>query len=318
MSNILKRSRERNTQETDWLNQVIELGVFQNAIKLLPGTSTTYRHFKMLRDVEGIEVQPQMTPEISTFVQEWLPKLDHLDAIQWVELFKTKTIEIDANLESALFKLLHRDLAWVRSAYLMQRYPGLSDSFTKYLETSTDWRRHQISFDRTFVRASFFEINKTSLLYNKATQQIQRPGLLKSIREKLDALPWVQSIEVQEGFDPAKLSQLLGQLHQVLTALKVKPAHTFHLKLRKIRRHRKTGMYMPSVKLIVVDPRETLSLWHELGHWLEQENLVETPNFSDSEVDSEVKEKYPKGDWEKEMKARWVEKRIDGLINHKF
>ena len=64
--------------------------------------------------------------------------------------------------------------------------------------------------------------------------------------------------------------------------------------------------------------RKTRSLWHELGHWLEQENLVETPNFSDSEVDSEVKEKYPKGDWEKEMKARWVEKRIDGLINHKF
>ena len=314
MSNILKRSRERNTQETDWLNQVIDKVTFQNAVNLLTGTSTTYRYFKVFHNGAQLEVIPQMTPDVSTFLQEWLPKLDHLDAIQWVDFFKTKNIEVNMEMERNLFKLLHRDIAWVRSAYLMQRYPGLSDSFTRYLETSTAWSRQQVSLDRTFVRASFFEINKTSLLYNKATQQIQRPGLLKSLREKLDALPWVQSIEVQEGFDPAKLSVLLGQLHQVLTSLKVKPAHTFHLKLRKIRRHRKTGMYMPSVKLIVVDPRETRSLWHELGHWLEQENLVETPNFSDSEVDFEVKEKYPKGDWEKEMKARWVEKRIDSLL----
>ena len=80
--------------------------------------------------------------------------------------------------------------------------------------------------------------------------------------------------EVQEGFDSVKLIALLSELKSTLTRLKIPQDQKFDLRFRKIRRTKKTGMYLPALRLVIVDPRETQSLWHELAHWLEDPRRI--------------------------------------------
>lgn len=163
----------------------------------------------------------------------------------------------------------------------------------------------QVTNERTYGRASFLEISKMSLYYDKSSKAIQRPRQVKKIKVLVDGMPWLKSLEVQEGFDSQKLATLLGELKSTLLRLDVPSDKQFDLRFRKIRRTKKTGMYLPTLELLIVDPRETQSLWHELAHWLEDIGSVKLE--WNGVVDPDIQERYPKGRWEKEMRARLIE-----------
>lgn len=305
MGSILKRERASDRLGLAWLRGVLGTENLSDIKALTVGAQCSYRHFNVLRVESGWRISATLTPEISHALAKWLPTLDKDDALAWVEMQDETTVQIKRNSERDLLRVLYADVLWVRHVYLMQRYPGLASTFVNYLQTSTQWSRMQVTNARTYGRASFLEISKMSLYYDKSSKAIQRPLQVKKIKALVDSMPWLKSLEVQEGFDFAKLATLLGELKSTLLRLEVSSDKQFDLRFRKIRRTKKTGMYLPALGLLIVDPRETQSLWHELAHWLEDIGAVELE--WNGVVDPDVQERYPKARWEKETRARLIE-----------
>ena len=305
MGSILKRERANDRLGLAWLRGVVGTENLSTIMELTVGAKCSYRHFNVLRVESGWQIAATLTPEISHALTKWLPTLDKEDALAWVEMQDETTVQIKRNSERDLLRVLYADVLWVRHVYLMQRYPGLASTFVNYLQTSTQWSRMQVTNARTYGRANFLEVSKMSLYYDKDSKAIQRPLQVKKIKCLVDSMPWLKSLEVQEGFDSAKLGSLLSELQSTLLRLEVPSDKQFDLRFRKIRRTKKTGMYLPTLRLLIVDPRETQSLWHELAHWLEDIGIVELE--WDGVVDSDIQERYPKAKWEKEMRAQLLE-----------
>ena len=306
MGSILKRERTNDRVGLAWLRGVLAPGALTEVKMLAVGESMQYRHFSVERTTSGWSIVPTLTPEMSRALMQWLPNLDTEDAQAGVSMQKEAVVRDKRSVDSALLRALHPDILWVRHVYLVQRYPGLASTFVNYLQTSTQWSRMEVKNSRAYGRANFLEVSKMSLYYNKESGAIQRPLQVKKVKALVDGMPWLTSLEVQEGFDSTKLLVLLGELKDALVRLKVPATQRFDLRFRKIRRTKKTGMYLPTLQLLIVDPRETQSLWHELAHWLEDVGAVQME--WDGVVSEDIKERYPKERWEKEMKALIIEK----------
>ena len=308
MSSILKRERTTDRVGLAWLRGVLSSNALGKIKELAVGKSIQYRHFVVTRTTIGWKMVPRLTPEMSNALMHWLPNLDTEDAQTWVDMQEERVVREKSSVESSLFRVLYADVLWVRNVYLMQRYPGLANTFVNYLQTSTRWSRMDVKNSRAYERANFLEVSKMALYYNKENQAIQRPMQVKKVKAVVDGMPWLKSLEVQEGFDSAKLLLLLGELKDTLVRLNVPANQQFDLRFRKIRRTKKTGMYLPTLQLLIVDPRETQSLWHELAHWLEDVGAVQME--WDGVVDEDIKERYPKSRWEKEMRAILVTRHL--------
>lgn len=308
MGSILKRERTNDRAGLAWLRGVLSPDALKPTIQMAVGSSIQYRHLTITRSSTGWTIVPCLTPELSRVLSQWLPMLDQEDALDWIHMQDTKTVLHKRNEDVALLRVLHADILWVRRVYLMQRYSGLASTFVNYLQTSTSWNRMEVKNERTYERANFLEINKMALYYSKESAMVQRPRQIKKVKALVDSMPWLKSIEVQEGFDSAKLMMLLNQLRDTLFRLNVPEDKKFDLRFRKIRRTKKTGMYLPTLQLLIVDPRETESLWHELAHWLEDTGAVQMA--WNGVVDQDIQERYPKGKWEKEMKAKLIGKNL--------
>lgn len=312
MGNILKRERSNDRVGLSWLRSVIDLDAASNVQNLGVGKSMHYRHFVVERTSVDWKITPNLTPELSNALMQWLPQLDTEDAQLWMEMQNEARVLDRRNVQTALLRSLHADILWVRHVYLVQRYPGLADTFVNYLQTSTQWSRMEVKNSRAYGRANFLEINKMALYYHKESLVVQRPRQVKKIKSLVDTIPWLKSLEVQEGFDSVKLIALLSELKSTLTRLKISQDQKFDLRFRKIRRTKKTGMYFPALRLLIVDPRETQALWHELAHWLEDTGAIAVE--WDGVVAQDIQTRYPKGRWEKEMKARLTESML-GVAN---
>lgn len=308
MGSILKRERTNDRIGLAWLRGVLAPNALSAVKNLVVGDAMEYRHLTVVRSTFGWTITPNLTPEMSRALVQWLPVLDTEDAEAWVDMQRDVVVGDKRNMESDLLRALHADVLWVRHVYLMQRYPGLASTFVNYLQTSTQWSRMDVNNSRAYGRANFLEVSKMALYYNKESAAVQRPLQVRKVKALVDSMPWLKSLEVQEGFDSAKLSFLLTQLKDTLARLNVPTDKQFDLRFRKIRRTKKTGMYLPALQLLIVDPRETQSLWHELAHWLEDTGAVQME--WDGSVSEDIRERYPKGRWEKEMRAYTIENGI--------
>lgn len=83
--------------------------------------------------------------------------------------------------------------------------------------------------------------------------------------------PIISFIEITKGFDNEKLLEFLKLVNnasqKIIKLQKISNEIKFALKIRKIKRTNKKGMYIASQNTIILDPRYVDSFIHELGHW---------------------------------------------------
>lgn len=83
-------------------------------------------------------------------------------------------------------------------------------------------------------------------------------------------------VEIPKDYDLKKLENSLQDISTILNEFKVNK-RDFIIRFRKIRKLKKTGLFIVSANTIVLDPRETDSFKHELGHYI-YENKVQIEN----------------------------------------
>lgn len=79
-------------------------------------------------------------------------------------------------------------------------------------------------------------------------------------------------VEIPKEYDLTKLESSLKEISTILNKFKINKRE-FIIRFRKIRKLKKTGLFIVSANTIILDPRETDSFKHELGHYI-YENKV--------------------------------------------
>ena len=104
-------------------------------------------------------------------------------------------------------------------------------------------------------------------------------------------------VEIPKDYDLNRLEHSLQEIASILNEFKVNK-RDFIIRFRKIKKLKKTGLFIVAANTIILDPRETDSFKHELGHYIFENKVpVEisgqllTPNDFNTVI-NENREKY--------------------------
>jgi hypothetical protein len=92
-----------------------------------------------------------------------------------------------------------------------------------------------------------------------------------SINKHLNIIEPVE-FEIPYGYDKSKLKNTLKEFSEVLEFLDIKN-RDFIIRFRKLGLFKRKGFYIKKAKTIIVDPRHTDTLYHELGHYIFEEGI---------------------------------------------
>lgn len=79
-------------------------------------------------------------------------------------------------------------------------------------------------------------------------------------------------VEIPKDYDVQKLEYSLQEIASILNEFKVSK-RDFTIRFRKIKKLKKTGLFIVAANTIILDPRETASFKHELGHYIFENNV---------------------------------------------
>lgn len=122
-------------------------------------------------------------------------------------------------------------------------------------------------------RSNIFTINKDSVIIDLINSSNSRntTKLTNKNYQLIMNNPLISFIEISKGFDNSKLLEFLELMNhacsQILQLQTVSNEMKFSLKIRKIKRTNKKGMFIANQNTILLDPRYVDSFIHELGHW---------------------------------------------------
>ena len=169
-------------------------------------------------------------------------------------------------------------------------------------------------------RADFFTRLKHSNVYTRnGDHSVNEP-----IQSALGAIN-VFEAEYQNSVDERKLLAFLKDCERTLETLKIED-RDFILRFRKLGQFHFNGCYIPSARIIVVDPRQTHVFNHELGHYVHLAGIPFEYNgkrYSPADMEAAIDEAYPRyiGEvasykhykpevYREEVFARWFEHEI--------
>lgn len=142
-------------------------------------------------------------------------------------------------------------------------------------------------------RSNIYTMNQDSVIINLLDKK-QSKNTTKLTNQNYNLIlnnQLISVMEISKGFDNSKLTPFLELMNEycekVLQKQKITEEMKFSLKIRKIKRTNKKGMYIANQNSILLDPRHVDSFIHELGHWYHTFFVKEILNEKDAEMFAE-------------------------------
>ncbi len=266
--NILQESQ---LLEKNQFKKISKLFHFEEALKHITARKSKYRCFKLsYPDTQHVCIEPLLHSfEYDNFHD--LKNELHEDLKSMIFRFTQKKL-FSLHHINKILSYLHMDLLLI----VYQLKHKSSNALIDYLKFETG---DSHILDKIYhingsakERSNIYTTNKNSVLINVEEKIGVNSKKLK--QETLDLIhqqPLISMIEICEGFASDKLNIFLSDVlsySQKITQLKhIKRDMKFILKIRKIKRTHKKGMYIVNQNTIILDPRHVDSFVHELGHW---------------------------------------------------
>jgi hypothetical protein len=187
--------------------------------------------------------------------------------------FKPRVFSIKQSKK--ILTYLHLD--WLLALQNLKNSDGENTELISYLQFETNCsdicnKIENLKRER-FYRSNIFTLNKNSSVVNVLDDSFnQNIGRLSDNNISLIKRNKLLSmIEVSTGFDNEKLELFLNELlvisDKITNKHNIDDSMKFQLKIRKIKRTYKKGMYIVAQNSIIIDPRYVDSIYHEVGHW---------------------------------------------------
>lgn len=194
-----------------------------------------------------------------------------------------KTILLDMN-ESKTFSVKHKKkilcylhLDWIVSLQYLKESNEENCPIVEYLQfetgNNTIIKKIRHINGTANNRSNIYTLNQDSVIVNflnpldsKNTHKLSGDNYALILKN-----PLISLIEISKGFDNNKLKDCLKWINKLCYKITknndITPDMKFNLKIRKIKRTNKKGMYISNQNTLIVDPRYMDSFVHELGHW---------------------------------------------------
>lgn len=177
--------------------------------------------------------------------------------------------------KKAIMFFLHLD--WIMCYKSIKTSSLNKDSIIEYLQIETGNENIASKMFRVMKapaqRSNIYTLNMDSVLINLLSFGDSR-NLENLSSENLDLIlknPLISLLEITKDFENKRLSVFLKEINKICDDIKKKyfvpEEMKFTLKIRKIKRTHKNGMYIAKQNSILLDPRHVECFSHELGHW---------------------------------------------------
>jgi hypothetical protein len=267
---------------------------FESAWRSIQAGAPQYRFFSLLRQDSGVQIEPQESVPFLHALATLAPLLPTV--VQPHLLTLTKNQFFPERHKRAI--LCHVHLDWILALVALKQNPESSDALLDYLRldapvTNLEKRITQVT-QSPAERSSIHTFNKNSVLVDLVHPENSRHDerLFGEHVRLIRATRILRHIEITEDFDEARLTEFLKELYRaselILARYPDAVSHKVALKLRKIRRTLKKGMFVRATTTALVDPRHADSVRHELGHWVhswmypEMTDVAECERFAET------------------------------------
>lgn len=285
--NILK---EHLSFQQDIYKKASNVCGFKEVWSLFADKDANFRYFNLVHENGGLRIIPQ---ENLLLQKQFKIFFDYGNKEQQYQLLtwgKEKTYNIKS--KKRILNHLHLDIILAIELLKSSKDNEIKNKFISYLlfELKDEKLVNRLTRANytTPERSNIYTFNKNSVIISfneeldKNKQQLNDENL-KLIKEN----NIINTIEIQNGFDNKKLSLFLQKMNKVCSkVIGDNPSlkqHKFDVKIRKIKRTYKSGMYLKSLNTIIVDPRHVDSFTHELGHWFHTFAMPEMVDVNECE-----------------------------------
>lgn len=170
--------------------------------------------------------------------------------------------------------LCYLHLDWIIALQLLKSNDNENTYIMEYLqfETGKDLKKIR-RINSVSSRSNIYTLNQDSVIINfldpsksKNIDKLSKDNYSLTLKN-----PLISFLEISKGFDNNKLKDCLKWINKL--CIKINKTNIidndmkFSLKIRKIKRTNKKGMYIKNQNTLIVDPRYMNSFAHELGHW---------------------------------------------------
>lgn len=268
--NILK-SVSSNPKDT--YTRAYRLFGFENRLKQIKSGIKSYRFYHIEQTETHISFTPVQTLEYLSTIDSLKAILDTNSLRLILENTKAKTFRLAQHKE--IMSYLHLD--WLLVLNEIANRSDNIDELAEHLALETN--NHSLvdvltgRTGHTELRSNIYTTNLNSTIISKVNplQNQHAADLSDRNLSLIKTNKLLAFIEIDRGYDNSKLEQFLTEAKRWCNLIYKKETVTseqcFNLKIRKIKRTRKRGMFIANQNTIIIDPRHTDSFIHELGHW---------------------------------------------------
>lgn len=142
-------------------------------------------------------------------------------------------------------------------------------NINRIVRKQLDYSERQDSINISkYKRSKIHEKSKNCLFWNKYEFSNKLPISIIKIVEKLN----IKELELPLKYDKNKTVNLLKQLLFVFDYIKLEN-RDLELRFKKLGHYKKEGLYIKNAKCLIVDPVHSLTIFHELGHFIYENNV---------------------------------------------
>lgn len=250
---------------------------------------TQYRFFNITLNESSISFTPKQDYFHLSNLSNLSKVLNEADQSVLLGMNEPKTFSVKHKKKILCY--LHLD--WILALQHLKEFDPGNEIIREYLQFETGDSKiakkiHYMTASAN-QRSNIYTVNQDSVIINLIDMNASKNTnkLSKANYKLILKNPLISFIEVSRGFDNAKLNICLKWINKLSFKLAEKEKITedmmFSLKIRKIKRTNKKGMYIANQNTIVVDPRYMDSFVHELGHWYHSHFLPEITTECEAE-----------------------------------
>lgn len=288
--NILKKSDIINPTEYQRFVKNFDMDNIYN--KITSGINK-YRFFNIEIEKNKIKITAKLDTKRLIFLNEYKKHLpsQHFSFIEEQNLSKT----FHLSHKKKIITFLHLD--WVVALCYLKIVKENTD-LIEHLKCETNnpnISNYITKSKRAYEenRSSIYTVNKDSVVVHLRNESKSK-NTTKLTNENYNLIKenkLISFIEIGSGFDNSKLNTFIIDLNRscekILQIKSVNEGQKFGIKIRKIKRTKKNGMFIKQQNVIILDPRHVDSLNHELGHWYHTHFINEIDNVIEAEIFAE-------------------------------
>lgn len=120
---------------------------------------------------------------------------------------------------------------------------------------------------KEYKKSTLIQRGSNTKYWNRVIYSKELSFQIVDLSEKINPI----ELELPLHYENEKVISILEDFYNVLEYLKIENRN-FQIRFKKIRHYKKEGLYLKNSKTLIIDPRNSQTIFHEFGHFIHETN----------------------------------------------